>query len=446
MSVFNKYDIRGVYGLDLSDAFAYRIGKACGLFFKSREIVVARDMRLSSPVLTEALIQGLRDSGIGVLDLGVVDTPCLYFATGYLKVPGIMVTASHNPKEWNGFYICYKDAEVIGRENGLLRIEKMVGENKTLAISKNIGSYRQLDLARQYVKHVMSFKKESIEGLKIVIDSGNGMGSWSSDLIFNNLGMKVWKINGELDGNFPNHEPNTAVYENLRQLGSEVVRRKADFGIAFDGDADRAAFVDERGEPIEGSITGALLARHLLKKNKGRIVYSSTCSHNLVDIVKNSSGVPIKERVGHTLIGARMRQEKAIFGAENTGHFFYKDNFYSDSGIISALLMCQIYKKANKKMSQLVLQATKYHKLEEYNLKIKDTSSLLEDIEKFYKLESPRVIEHIDGLSIEFPDYWFSVRISETEKVVRLNVEAHTKEAAEIYLKKLIRVVNKVSK
>lgn len=446
MSVFNKYDIRGVYGVELNDALAYRIGKACGLFFRSREIVVARDMRLSSPALSEALIQGLRDSGMGVLDLGLVDTPCLYFATGYLKVPGIMVTASHNPKEWNGFYVCYKDAEVIGRENGLEKIEKMVGENKTLAISKNIGSYRPLELTAQYVKHVMSFKKESLEGIKVVIDSGNGMGSWSSRLIFDKLNIKTFKINEELNGNFPNHEPNTAVYGNLRQLGNEVVKRKADFGIAFDGDADRAAFVDEQGKPIEGSIAGALLARFLLEKQAGKVVYSSTCSHNLVDMVKNSSGVAIKERVGHTLIGARMRKEKAIFGAENTGHFFYKDNFYSDSGIISALLMCQIYKKSNRKLSQMVLQATKYHKLEEYNLKVKDTSRLLGDIERFYRLENPRLIEHIDGLSIEFPDYWFSVRISETEKVVRLNVEAHTKEAAEIYLRKLIRIVNKISK
>ncbi len=431
MNIFKANDIRGVYGSELKDDDAYAIGRATVAALKATDIIVGRDMRVSSPALAKALMQGIMDQGANVIDLDLIDTPGLYFATGHWKLPGIMVTASHNPAKDNGFVICKAEAISINEENGLKTIEKLVkkGEFKN---PETKGKTKDGDISTEYQAHLLSFvNKNALKKMHVVIDAGNGMGGFIAPWAYDHLSIQVTPLYFHLDGTFPHHVPNPAIYENLHDLSAKVREVKADFGIAYDGDVDRAAFVDENGEIVEGSVTGAIIARYLLqKKPSNSIVYSSTCSRILPETVEKNKGKAVKEKVGHTFMKTRMREVKAIFGAENTGHFFYKDNYYADSGVITSLIMCMIYSQANKPFSKLAKEFKKYYKIEDVNFPTKDPEKALEKLIPLVKKDKPAKVDTFDGVFAQHENYWFSIRASQTEPLIRLSLEATSKETA----------------
>ena len=432
MSIYKANDIRGIYGTELHDKDAYALGNAFVRFTKQDRIAVGRDNRLSSPALHKALVQGIVDAGADVLDIGEVDSPALYFATSYLETPGIMITASHNPAEYNGFYVCGPHAQPINEQTGLKTLESLT---KKRTIKKtNKGSVYLTPLMRPYTKHVLSFAKQrDTRPFTVVIDAGNGMGAPIAERVFKALrNITVIPLYYESNGRFPHHGPDPSKIENLQQLGEKVLETEADFGIALDGDADRAGFVDEHGEPIEGSLVGALLARHLLAYHpREKIVYSSTCSRILPETIAHAKGIPLKDKVGHTFIKYRMRKEHALFGIENTGHYMYRDNDYADSGIITATLMCQHYASQQSTLSALIKPLKKYHKAPEYNLHVQNAPRFIPALLKKVRALKPQRIDIQDGIAADFGSYWISIRASQTEPLMRLVVEGKNKDEVE---------------
>ncbi|MEK6858574.1 MAG: phosphomannomutase/phosphoglucomutase [Nanoarchaeota archaeon] len=432
MSIYKANDIRGIYGTELQDNDAYALGNAFVRYIKAKRIAVGRDNRVSSPALHDALVQGIVDAGADVLDIGEVDSPALYFATSYLETPGIMITASHNPAEYNGFYVCGSHATPLNEQTGLKALE---AQTKKKAIKNtHKGAVYSTPLMRPYTKHVLSFLNHAeARPFTVVIDAGNGMGAQIATRVFKALrNVTVIPLYYESDGRFPHHGPDPSKIENLQQLGEKVLETEADFGIALDGDADRAGFVDENGEPIEGSLVGALLAQHVLSKHpKEKIVYSSTCSRVLPETIIRAKGVPLKDKVGHTFIKYRMRKEHALFGIENTGHYMYRDNDYADSGIITAVLMCQFYAAQQKTFSALVKPLKKYYKASEYNINIENARKYISLLHTKIRALKPQKINLQDGIAADFGTYWISIRASQTEPLMRLVVEGKNKDEVE---------------
>lgn len=446
MSIFKANDIRGVYGTDLTEKEAYRIGNAAARFFAKPEIIVARDSRLSSPSLAAALMSGIIETGCNVIDCGLMDAPGFYFATAFLKHPGIYVTASHNPVEYNGMYVCSENAFPINEATGLHAIEKLSAETPTRAKKK--GRIHEKDLKPQYTQHVLSFAKKSEHTIKAVIDAGNGMGAWIAEAVYSALSnVSVTPLFWSLDGSFPNHGPDPTDEKNLKAVIKAVKKQKADIGIVFDGDADRAVFVDEKGKAIDGSLIGTLLAEHMLQEEKGPIVFSSTCSRILPETIAEHGGIAFKERVGHSFIGVRMRKVKALLGVENTGHYFYRQNSYADSGIITAVMLCNILAAQKKPLSTLVKKYAVYHRTD-LNLRVKNQMYTAELIEHELTKQKPLSTEHLDGFEATFADFWLSVRVSQTEPLVRIHLEAASKKAlakAEGIIHKIIKSVQSSS-
>lgn len=437
MKVFRGNDIRGVYGKELTDDLAYNLGKAFVKFTKAKRVVVGRDARLSSYALGKALIDGLTELGASVIDLGLVDTPGLYFASCHFNLPAIMITASHNPANENGFYLCKAMAKPINETNGLRKIEAFT--RGKFVNAEVVGVVREGDISKEYANHVLSFvDTKNLKRLNVVADAGNGMGAWSGELVYSKLPLNVSRLYFNIDGKFPNRSPNTADSSALRGLQAEVLRRKAQFGFAFDGDADRVAFVDERGNVVEGSIIGAIVASYLLKKSKNkRIVYSSTCSKILPESVVRGRGKALIERVGHTFVQQRMWTSKALFGAENSGHYFYKDNWNADSGIITSLLMCQIYSESDKTFSQMVEPYLKYHK-EEMSFSVGDPEKAFRKLKRDMRKYNYKIF---DGMSFSEKDVWFSLRESETEPLIRLSIEGVSRDVVDKRKKEIIKMV-----
>jgi Phosphomannomutase len=335
-SIFKANDIRGIYGRELKNYDAKKIGSVFAEFTKSNEIIVGRDNRISSPALYKSIVRGITDVGSSVIDIGVIDSPGTYFASHLMKKPCIMITASHNPAQHNGFYLCKKDGESIFIHNGLKEIEKNFAKGK-IRYSRQKGKVIKKNIWNDYIKHIMSFiNKSKIKDMKIVIDPGNGVGAIIAEKIYNQIPqIKVSKINFYQDGRFPNRSPDTSVPKNLKDLCDAVKKEFADFGFAFDGDADRIAFVNEKGIVIEGSIIGALLIDNIFKENikNEKIIYSIGCSKIVEEIIKKRGAKPIREKVGHSFINASMRKYNALFGVEHTGHYFYRENFFTESAI-----------------------------------------------------------------------------------------------------------------
>ena len=439
MSIYKANDIRGIYGTELKNADAYALGNAFVRYTEAKRIAVGRDNRISSPALHKALVQGIIDAGADVLDIGGVDSPALYFATSYLETPGIMITSSHNPAEYNGFYVCGPHAAPFNEQTGLKTLEAYA--KKKAIKNTHKGSVYSAPLMRPYTKHVLSFlNHKETRPFTVVIDTGNGMGAQIATRVFKALrNVTVIPLYYESDGRFPHHGPDPSKIENLQQLGEKVLETEADFGIALDGDADRAGFVDENGEPIEGSLVGALLAQHVLAHHPHeKIVYSSTCSRILPETIIHAKGTPLKDKVGHTFIKYRMRKEHALFGIENTGHYMYRDNDYADSGIITAVLMCQLYASQQKTLSALVKPLKKYYKAPEYNMHIKNASKYIPLLRAKIRALKPQKMDLQDGIAADFGTYWVSIRASQTEPLMRLVIEGKHKDEVEKVKKLLI--------
>jgi phosphomannomutase len=435
-SIFKAYDIRGVYPDSLNEDVARDIGRAfvAYLGLSGSRVVVARDMRLSGEALNTAFIEGVTQSGADVLDLGLVSTDALYFAVGHLEEPGgAMITASHNPKEYNGFKLCREDAIALSGEHGISQIRDLITSGKLPEPAEYPGSVEESDIAEDYAKHCLSFiNTEGLRRLNIVVDAGNGMAGKMLPPIFEKLPFDYVSMYFELAGSFPNHPPNPIEPENMKDLQERVVAEGADFGAAFDGDADRVFVVNEKGETISGDILAALVAKNVLEKEPGAtILYSAVCSKALPELIESEGGRAIRTKAGHSIIKPQMREHNAAFGAEHSGHFYFRDNYFADSGIIAMLTVSELVARQDGPISELLAPIDHYVRSGEINLEVEDQEATLRKVEEHYAQRDDPKIDHLDGLTVDYGDWWFNLRPSNTEPLLRLNVEASDREPME---------------
>ncbi len=426
--IFKAYDIRGVVPDELDASWAHAVGVAFAEFAGAEEIVVARDMRLTSPEIAGAVADGIRQAGVGVIDIGLASTDLLYFASGKLDRPGAMITASHNPGNYNGIKLCREGAAPIGAESGLVEIEARARELKERGFSPAAakGGIRSLSMLEPYVEHVRSFIDLSdLAPLRVIVDTANGMGGLVVPAVFDGLGVHLEILYPELDGSFPNHPADPIQPENLIDLKARVLAEKADIGLAFDGDADRVFVVDDKAAPLFGSTTTALIARRMLERNPGSIVlYNLICSKAVPELIEAQGGVAIRTRVGHSFIKAEMARTGAIFGGEHSGHYYFRDNYRADSGMIAALTILAEISRQRIELSKLRSELEPYAASGEVNTRVRDVASVLAFVERAY--EGRAVEDHLDGLTLDFGDWWFNLRPSNTEPLLRMNLEART--------------------
>jgi phosphomannomutase len=432
-TVFKAYDVRGIYPEELDDDGAYAIGRAYVQQFEPRRIAVGRDMRLSSPQIAEAVMRGAADEGAEVLDLGLVGTEMVYFAVGALELDGgIMVTASHNPKEYTGMKIVRRGALPVGGESGLLDVR-----DRAMAVTDvkggGEGRISQHDIWPAWVDRVLSFVDvSSLRPLKVVVDAANGMAGAMLPPVLERLPMiETVRCYFDPDGSFPNHEPNPLLPENREFIVRKTLEEGADLGVAFDGDADRCFFVDDTGEFVPGDFATALLAEAVLEKEPGaKIIYDVRASWAVPETITDRGGVPLMNRVGHAYIKHRMRQEDAAFGGEVSGHYYFREFSQADSGVIPFLLMLEIVSKKQRKLSEILAPfRSQYFITGELNTPVSDVALKLQELKERYAQEG--TVSHLDGVSVDADDWHFNVRPSNTEPLLRLNLEARSQEQME---------------
>lgn len=424
-AIFKAYDVRGTYPDQLDKRVTEAIGSAFATFTKSPRIVLARDMRTSGEILSAAFSRGARSVGVDVVDLGLASTDFLYFASGYLGVPGAMFTASHNPAKYNGIKMCLAGAKPVGVETGLTEIESLTNAFYEEPATGALASYSELDLTKEWVAHVHSFADvSSFRPLKIVCDTANGMGGFVAPLVFKGLPFDVEILYPELDGDFPNHPADPLNPDNIRDLQKRVLEVGADIGLAFDGDADRVFLIDEKAQPISGSTTTATVATVMLRRFPGAtILYNLICSKTVPEVIAEEGGVGVRTRVGHSYIKAVMAETGAVFGGEHSGHFYYRDNYRADSGIITAFIVLELMSKTEMPLSALVAPYLRYADSGEINSQVSNPAKTVERVAK--KLEAEHVlVDHLDGLTADYGSWWFNLRPSNTEPLLRLNLEA----------------------
>jgi len=436
-SIFKAYDIRGLYPDQINEEDAWKIGCSTARFLRSllsgyergqknaQALCVGRDMRTHSEPLSNALIEGIISTGANVIDIGMIDTPQMYFAINHLGTcGGIQVTASHNPAEYNGFKISGQGARPVGVDTGLKEI-KHIATALIHTKAKVTGSVEKTDLTVEYKKHVLKFMHPNTKKLKIAIDASNGMAGKSVPAIFGNLPIEIAPLNFEHKGKFK-HEPNPLIEENLAQLKKMVKSKKCDFGICFDGDADRLMMIDEKGQTIGCDLLTALMAGYFLKsKPKSPIVYDLRSSWVVVEEILKNGGTPRRERVGHAFMKKALRDSHAVFGGELSGHFYYRDNYCADSAMITLVHILNIISQAGTSISELIKPLRRYHSSGEINFKVEDKQAKMDELAKRY---SDGKIDSLDGVTIQYKQWWFNCRPSNTEPLLRLNVEAKTKE------------------
>ena len=423
--VFKAYDVRGIYPTELDEDGAYAIGRAYVEQFEPKRIAVGRDMRVSSPSVAEAVIRGAAAAGADVLDVGMVGTEMVYFAVGELSIDGaVAVTASHNPKEYTGLKIVRRGALPVGGDSGLLEIR-----DRALSFRDTAGSEpdvaKKVDIYPAFVEKVLSFVDVGeIKPLKVVIDAGNGMAGAMLPPILERLPIEAVRCFFEPDGTFPNHAPNPLLPENREFIVNKVLEEKADLGIAFDGDADRCFFVDDGGDFVPGDFVTALLAESMLEKESGaKIIYDVRASWAVPDTVKRAGGVPIISRVGHAFIKLRMREENALFAGEVSGHYYFRDFSQADSGTIPALLMLELVSKRGKQLSEILRPLREHYFITgEINTPVDDVALRLQQLKEHFADQGE--ISHLDGISVTAENWHMNVRPSNTEPLLRLNLEA----------------------
>jgi len=441
--VFKAYDIRGIYPDELDEAGAYAVGRAYVEEFQPRSIAVGRDMRLSSPSMAEAVTRGAADSGADVLDIGMVGTEMLYFAVGDLALEGgVMVTASHNPKEYTGMKIVRRGALPVGGDSGLLDIRTRAMALADKAAGLTPGQVRQEDIWPRWVNAVLAFiDVEAVKPLRVVIDAANGMGGVMLPPVLERLPIDAVRYFFEPDGTFPNHEPNPLLPENREFIVSKVKEEEADLGVAFDGDADRCFFVDDTGEFVPGDFVTALLAESILEKNPGaKILYDVRASWAVPQTIERAGGVPLVNRVGHAFFKHRMREEGAVFGGEVSGHYYFRDFSQADSGVIPFLLMLELVSKRGRKLSEILQPYNeRYFITGELNTPVDDVALKLQELKERFGSEGK--VSHLDGLSIDSENWHMNVRPSNTEPLLRLNLEALTPELMESKRDEVLEVI-----
>ena len=423
-SVFKAYDVRGVYPTEIDEKLAWRIGAALVKLLKAKRLVVGRDMRKSAPAIQKAVIDGVTAHGCDVVDIGLVSTPMAYFGIGSIASDGgLTTTASHNPPQYIGAKFCRAGAVPMSKDTGIGELETMVRDELKPAAGVKRGSVRTADIAADYRTHMRRFMEEW-RPLKAVIDTANGMGGLEVPLVLEGTKLQWKGLFLEVDGTFPNHEANPLKDANIADLRREVVAQKADVGFAYDGDADRCCVVDERGERVGADLVTALLAQEFLAKEKGAaIVYDLRASRVLPEEITRLGGRPLRERVGHSFIKATMRRENSPFAGELSGHFYFRDHFFSDCGTLAMVHVLNRMSREKRPLSELIAPLRRYHGTGELNFEVGDPDAKLKELRAAY---ADGKQDELDGISVVYPDFWFNVRKSNTEPLLRLMLEART--------------------
>jgi phosphomannomutase len=427
-TIFKAYDVRGIYPEQLDEASARAIGAAFAEWAGSARILIGRDCRLSSPALSRAFADGVIGHGVDVVDLGLVSTDLLYFASGHLDLPGAVFTASHNPPEYNGIKLCRRRAAPVGEESGLQEV-RVLAEG-ALPAGPSRGTIEERDLLPEYVDHVLGFVDPTrIAPMTVVADTANGMGGLVVPAVLERLPVKLTLLYPEMDGTFPNHPADPIDPANQRDVKGAVIEHGADIGFAFDGDADRVFVVDERAEGVSGSLVTALVAKALLAGNPGaKVVHNLICSWTVPEVIRESGGEPVRTRVGHSFIKQVMAETDAIFGGEHSGHYYFRDNYRADSGLIAAVIVLEQLSISGGPLSRLLEPFQRYHASGEINSVVEDQDAAVGRVARAFGGGRQ---DRLDGLTVEFDDWWFNVRPSNTEPLLRLNAEAHTQEILE---------------
>jgi phosphomannomutase len=438
--IFKAYDIRGIYPTDLNEDAAYAIGRAFVTFLQAEQVLVGRDMRLSGPQIFDAVTRGIMDQGADVVNIGMVSTDQYYFACSQLKLPGMMVTASHNPKQYNGFKMVRQMPYLLSGDQGIQDLRRIV-ENDAYAVATRKGSLSEVDLSEQFVTAVLNLiQVTALKPLKVVADTGNGMVGPILKRVYARLPVELVGLYLEPDGSLPNHGLDPLQPENRAELERRVVEEGAAVGFAFDGDGDRFFVIDDRGEFIAGDYMTALLGRYLLSGRPGsKIVYDVRASWAVPDLIRAAGGTPLIERVGHAFIKRRMAEEGVLFGGEVSGHYYFQDFNYADSGIIPSLLILEMLSASGQQMSDLLapLEA-KYFISGEINSTVADAPAKMRELAERY---SDGTVQHLDGISVTYPTWHFNVRASNTEPLLRLNLEALSREEMERRRDELLGII-----
>jgi phosphomannomutase len=438
--VFKAYDVRGIYPDEIDEAGAEAIGRAYVERFEPRRIAVGRDMRLSSPAMQQAVMRGAAQAGADVLDLGLVGTEMVYFAVGSLGLEGgIMITASHNPKQYTGMKLVRRGALPVGGDSGLLDLRDLIESGNRRAADP--GEVREEDIWSAYVERVLSFVDVgAIKPLKVVIDAANGMAGTMLPPVLERLPIETMRCYFEPDGSFPNHEPNPLLPENREFIVRKTLEEGADLGVAFDGDADRCFFVDDTGEFVPGDFVTALFAENVLEKEPGaKVIYDVRASRAVPATIERDGGVALMNRVGHAFIKARMRKEDAAFAGEVSGHYYFRDFSQADSGVVPFLLMLELISKKGQRLSEILAPLReRYFITGEINTPVPDVALKLQELKERY---ADGRVSHLDGLSVDFDDWHFNVRPSNTEPLLRLNLEATSEELMERKRDEVLEVI-----
>ena len=429
-SIFKAYDVRGLYPSEIDEAAARQIGRGFVAYLQAKRIAVSRDMRLSSPSLAKAFIEGATEQGADVVDYGMMGTDMMYFAVARDRLDGgVQITASHNPKEYNGIKMVRKEAFPLSGDAGIGDIRDMIVNGTLPAPASRRGGVTTRDIVDDYVKHVLAFIDPStIKPFNVVLDAGSGMAGLIAPKLFDRLPCRTTRLCFEVDGTFPNHEANPLIEENRKDIVERVIAEKADIGIAWDGDADRVFFIDGSGEFIAGDFVTALLAEAFLLKHPGaKIVYDVRASYAVKDTAAKYGGTALMNRVGHAFFKQRMREEGAIFGGEVTGHYYFRDYFFADNGFIPALLILELMSIKGQTLRELLAPLReRYFISGEINTKLADMSRIPAKLDELSAKYNTGRVYSLDGISAEFDDWHFNVRASNTEPMLRLNLEATT--------------------
>jgi phosphomannomutase len=424
--IFKAYDIRGRVGSELNEDVCERVGKAMADWLPTDgAVAVGYDMRPDSKSLAAAITEGLTLQGRKVVNIGNVTSDMIYFAVGHLNLAGgTMVTASHNPGDYNGVKLCREEAKPIGIDTGLLEIrDAAVADNFVPSMEK--GEVEDLDVREEWITHVLSFVDVATwPKYRVAIDAGNGMLGAIAPVLEPHVPLQITPMYFELDGTFPNHIANPLEPANLVDLQAKIAEEHSDFGIAFDGDGDRAVIVDEKGKPLSGTIMTALMARYFLSKNPGATIgYNAICGRIVPDVIEANGGQGVRTKVGHSYIKANMREHDLVFAGEHSGHYYFRDNWSADSGLIAAMIIIQVLAESGKKMSELAAEYDVYVSINETNFEVQDKEAILKRLKETF---TDGTQSDLDGLTVDYENSWFNVRASNTEPLLRLNAEAKT--------------------
>ena len=438
-TIFKAYDVRGIYPDEIDEGIAKRIGNAFVRFTGASTVVVGYDMRPSSVPLSQAFIEGATLAGADVVNVGLASTDLVYFAAGTLDAPAAMFTASHNPAQYNGVKLCRAGAAPVGESTGLVQIKEAVASG-LLERAEESGQVREQDMLSAFAEHVRSFADLSVlRPLKIVADTANGMGGLVVPRVFERLPFELEVLFGELDGTFPNHPADPIQAENLVSLRARVLETGADLGLAFDGDADRVFLVDNEGEPVSGSTTTAIVAKTMLARTPGgTVVHNLICSKTVPEVVRECGGEPVRTRVGHSFIKQVMAETDAIFGGEHSAHYYFRDNWRADSGSIAAMVVLEALSVAGVPLSELRKPFERYAASGEINTKVNDPRAVIEAVAGHFTDADQ---DRLDGLTVDLGDWWFNLRPSNTEPLLRLNLEAADRAACDAHTEEVLTLI-----